>query len=1099
MRDEATAAQVRAATPSASSWVSANAGSGKTRVLTDRVARLLLAGTEPQKILCLTYTKAAAAEMQNRLFRTLGAWSMLDDAALQDALHTLGEPTAIPASQLARARTLFARALETPGGLKIQTIHAFCEALLRRFPLEAGVAPQFTVLEDRQARTLRAEVLDTLANDNPADFTDLARQLPGDDPDALLLEIGKERAGFSGSFDPAPLAKALGAIPEITPAMLAAEVLPPDAEALLRSLVTLLAPRNGADGKAALTLAAALAATDPAMRLDTLESVLLFGASAKSPFAAKIDQFPTKAFRTAHPGLMPALNELMTRAEAARPLRLANAAFVKSAALGRFGRAWLTAYHIAKRDGGLLDFDDLIDRARALLEHPGTAAWVLWRLDGGLDHILVDEAQDTSPAQWRVIEALSEEFFAGAGARDVQRTIFVVGDEKQSIYSFQGADPAEFGAKCDHYERVLTDLGTELQRCDLLYSFRSARPVLQLVDQVFTGPAGEGIARIEHYAHRPDRPGRVELWPFLPKPDRPDESPWDQPVDARPPDDPVEVLARRIAETIAAWLATSRALPGEERPIRPGDVMILVQRRGDLFHAIIRALKRARVPVAGADLLRIGGELAVNDLLAALRFAATPNDDLSLAALLRSPLGGLSERELFELAHPRTGSLWTALRAAPAERWPEVRALLDDLLARADYLRPFELLTRILVRHDGRRRLTARLGAEAEDGIDALIDQAIAYESVEAPSLTGFLHWFDQAEVAVKRRMEEEADQVRVMTVHGAKGLEAPIVILPDTAVRNDGQNPPQVLRLADGQPVWRTRSDEAPPGIADAETARRALVRAENRRLLYVALTRARSWLIVAGAGGTTESASGAGESWHALVAEAMAALDPVREPTPDGDTLSLSLNWTAAAATPGPAAAPAAAPLPDWIARPARPPATPPRPVSPSGLGGAHVLAGEPTGLLTEDAAKARGTALHRLLEHLHGRPAAARPDLAARLLPDAPDLPGLLAEASTVLDAPELAFVFGPTSLAEVDVTAPLDALGGARILGRIDRLLVEPGRVLAIDFKSHRAVPATPDAVPEGILRQMAAYRAALADVFPGRRIETAVLWTGSSAA
>ncbi len=555
------------------------------------------------------------------------------------------------------------------------------------------------------------------------------------------------------------------------------------------------------------------------------------------------------------------------------------------------------------------------------------------------------------------------------------------------------------------------------------------------------------------------------------------------------------MLARRIAETIADWLATGRALPGEDRPIRAGDVMILVQRRGDLFHAIIRALKRARVPVAGADLLRIGGELAVNDLLAALRFAATPNDDLSLAALLRSPLGGLSERELFELAHPRTGSLWTALRAEPAERWPEVRALLDDLLARADYLRPFELLTRILVRHDGRRRLTARLGAEAEDGIDALIDQAIAYESVEAPSLTGFLHWFDQAEVAVKRRMEEEADQVRVMTVHGAKGLEAPIVILPDTAVRNDGQNPPQVLRLADGQPVWRTRSDEAPPGIADAETARRALVRAENRRLLYVALTRARSWLIVAGAGGTTESASGAGESWHALVAEAMAALDPVREPTPDGDTLSLSLNWTAAAATPGPAAAPAAAPLPDWITRPARPPATPPRPVSPSGLGGAHVLAGEPTGLLTEDAAKARGTALHRLLEHLHGRPAAARPDLAARLLPDAPDLPGLLAEASTVLDAPGARLRVRP------------DQPRG----GRCHRTARRPGR--SPHPRPHRPAAGRtrprarhrlqeppgrarhPDAVPEGILRQMAAYRAALAAVFPGRRIETAVLWTG----
>ncbi len=352
---------------------------------------------------------------------------------------------------------------------------------------------------------------------------------------------------------------------------------------------------------------------------------------------------------------MPGLDALMRRVEAARPIRLANAAFARSTALNRFARIWLAAYGRRKQAAGLLDFDDLIDRARALLELPGTAAWVLWRLDGGLDHILVDEAQDTSPAQWRVIEALSAEFFAGAGARDVTRTIFVVGDEKQSIYSFQGADPAEFGAKGAHYRQVLEDLGSELQRCDLLYSFRSARPILALVDAVFRGKAGAGLAgAIAHHAFHPDKPGRVELWPFLPKPEKPDALPWDHPLDARAPDDPVAPPRppHRRRPSPAGSRPAGRC-PARSRAIRPGDVMILVQRRNDLFDAVIRELKRAAVPVAGADLLRIGGELAVNDLLAALRFAATPSDDLSLAALLRSPLGGLSERELFELAHPR--------------------------------------------------------------------------------------------------------------------------------------------------------------------------------------------------------------------------------------------------------------------------------------------------------------------------------------------------------------------------------------------------------------------------------------------------------------
>jgi ATP-dependent helicase/nuclease subunit A len=401
------------------------------------------------------------------------------------------------------------------------------------------------------------------------------------------------------------------------------------------------------------------------------------------------------------------------------------------------------------------------------------------------------------------------------------------------------------------------------------------------------------------------------------------------------------------------------------------------------------------------------------------------------------------------------------------------------------------MLARILVRHDGRRKLAARLGAEAEDGIDALIDQALAYESVEPPSLTGFLAWFDREEVTVKRRTEDTADQVRVMTVHGAKGLEAPIVILPDTAHRSDAQNPPQILRLDTGHAVWKVRAELAPPAFVAAEAARRDLVRKESRRLLYVGLTRAKNWLVVCGAGTETQGANG--ESWHTLVRDALLALGPTREAHPDGDILVLEHNWPAAA--PGERAAPEAPPqLAGWTRRPARAAAAAPRALSPSGLGGAHVLPGEPSFLLTEEEAKARGTAIHRLLEHLHGRPAADRAALAARLLPDVADPGPLLAEAAAVLDDPALAFLFAPGTLAEADVAAPLAELGTARILGRIDRLVVEPTRVLAVDFKSHQAVPGSPEAVPEAILRQMGAYRAALAAIFPGRRVETAVLWT-----
>ena len=1099
--DEATARQIRAAAPDRSSWVAANAGSGKTKVLTSRVARLLLAGTEPQKILCLTYTTAAAAEMQGRLFRTLGDWAMRPDDALRAELRTLGtDPAALDDAALGRARTLFARALETPGGLKIQTIHAFCDALLRRFPLEAGVAPGFRVLDDRAARAMREEVLDAIALDEPRLMAALAAEMSRDDTEPLLRDIGACRDAFAGPLDSDALAASLGLSPGTDLASLHARLTGGAGRALLTEAIRLGAASGVNDRKRADALRLALAEADPVRGLDRLETACL---TQKGTAAA----FPAKGVRAANPAFAADYDALVAAVIDARAQRLAQAVFDRALVLNRFARVWLAALDARKASRALLDFDDMIDRSRRLLADPATAAWVLWKLDGGIDHILVDEAQDTSPVQWEVVEALSNEFYAGEGARDLNRTVFVVGDEKQSIYSFQGADPEAFGSMRHHFERRLEELGEELQRCELIHSFRSAQPILDLVDAVFAGPAGERLdMAVRHVAFRADSPGRVELWPFRPKPEAPEEGQWWEPVDVRGPGDPVAAMAEEVAERIRGWLDDRHLLPGTGRAIRAGDVMILVQRRGPQFHAIIRALKRAGVPVAGADVLRLGGELAVKDLLAALRVAATPEDDLSLAAVLRSPLGGLTEEDLFGLAHGRRGRLLDALRRRPPEAWPGPRAMLEDLRDHADFLRPFELLQRMLVRHDGRRALIARLGAEAEDGIDALLQAAIDYETAEPPTLVGFLDWIDRDEMKVKRRADEGADEVRVMTVHGAKGLEAEIVILPDTGARTEGNRVPQVLRLLDGTPVWRGEMAEMPPAVAEAEAARRSRLQAENMRLLYVALTRARRWLIVCGAGQVPGPESGA---WHPIVATAMERSGAMAGA---GGVQVLAHLWPEAVEGAVPEAAPAAAdpsvPAPD----PAEAPPAGPRPtvapdpvppiVSPSGLGGDHRLpfamgtaAGHAEGGAESEAeARQRGEALHRLLEHLQDTPAAARGALAARLLPGLPDLAPLLAEAGRVLDLPEAEVIFGPGSHAEVDLTAVLPGLGGARILGRIDRLVVGPEQVLAIDFKSNRAIPVTPEAVPEGILRQMGAYRAALARIWPGRAAATAILWT-----
>ncbi|GGH29264.1 DNA helicase/exodeoxyribonuclease V, subunit A [Cribrihabitans marinus] len=1091
-RDDASARQVQAARPDASTWLAANAGSGKTRVLTDRVARLLLDGVDPQRILCLTYTKAAASEMQNRLFRRLGEWAMLDDAALHAALTDLGVPGGIDARRLAQARTLFARAIETPGGLKIQTIHSFCATLLRRFPLEAQVSPQFVEIEDRAAALLRQEIVEEMADGADASLIEAVAGFVTDtDFDKLTRAMTGRREGFDTPLGWADLLR-LFDLPDgfDEPALLGEVFLGGEIE-LLREIGPTLAESGGNNAKAAARLDE-VTAPDLA-GLAILEGVLLTGPGAKEPFAAKIGSFPTKALREgALARKMPQLEALMARVEAARNRRLELAAARKSHALHRFAAVFLPEYARRKQLRGWLDFDDLILKARALLTTPSVAAWVLYRLDGGIDHILVDEAQDTSPAQWDVIERLAQEFTSGQGARaDVERTIFVVGDKKQSIYSFQGADPEAFDRMQREFGRRLSDSGSDLQDLTLEYSFRSSEAILRLVDLVFAGQDGAGFHKeAQHRAFKSDMPGRVDLWPVVEKVAEDEDGDWTDPVDRPGARHHTVILAETVARSIKEMIARGDTVPVDgpdgsaRRPVRPGDIMILVQRRSDLFAEIIRACKSAGLPIAGADRLKVGAELAVKDLAALLSFLATPEDDLSLACALKSPLFGWSERQLFDLAHHRAPGeyLWTALRRHGGNH-ADTLATLRDLRGQTDFLRPYDLIERILTRHDGRRRLLGRLGNEAEDGINALLSQALGYERSDVPSLTGFLSWMQTDDLEIKRQMSGVGDMIRVMTVHGAKGLESPVVILPDTA--KPAPHRDAEILVADGTPLWRVAKDDSPPLISEARAAARQRQEEERLRLLYVALTRAETWLIVAAAG----DLGGAGDSWYDRVA---AGMEPAGATRMENGVLRLEHgDWTAAPVIdlrPNPDRSDS---LPDMFRTPAARPAARPDTLSPSDLGGAKALPGDAG--QDETAALARGTRLHLLLELLPGRAEADWPVIARHGLPDLPETEraALLAEVSAVLSAPDLAAIFAAGALAEVAVSADL---GPRRLHGVIDRLIVSPDRVLAVDFKTNATVPDTPEACPDGLLRQMGAYAQALGQIYPDRRIDTAILWT-----
>ena len=1100
--DAATLAQHQAADPDRTTWLTANAGSGKTSVLTDRVARLLLAGTRPERILCLTYTKAAATEMQNRLLRRLGEWAMLDDAALTAALARMGVDAG---ADLNAARRLFAQAIETPGGLRVQTIHSFCAGVLRRFPLEAGVPHGFAELDDRSAANLRAEVIEQMARDGVPEMGDLLSLQSDSGLDVFL-------AGLR-DHDRAPCPDTLwadcGLPPGFDEAALLAGCFDGDEATLIPALIPLLEQGGTSDRTAAGRLASACWGRAGLPELEVLEKVLLYGADTKAPFSVK--GFPTVALRKGScAALMDRLAALAARVETARPLRTSLSHARRTLALQRFGHAFCTRYAAVKQAGGWLDFDDLIQRTAQLLDSSAMAQWVLFRLDGGIDHILVDEAQDTSPRQWQVIQRLTAEFTAGAGAADRRRTLFVVGDPKQSIYSFQGADIAVFTDRHREFSGDFAAAGDAMQDAALRHSFRSSPAILRLTDAVFAGTAAEGLGDPpQHIAFRDSMPGRVDLWPPVPKPDQADPPPWHQPVDTVAPDAAPRVLADAVARAAAAMIGTPiRLKDGSVRAIRPGDILILVQRRSEVFHDLIRALKKADLPVAGADRLRLGGELAVRDIRAVLSVLATPEDDLSLACALRSPLFGLSEDDLYRLAAPRRGFLIEALRGSDHA---EARAILSDLQGQADFLRPHDLISRLLVRHRGRARLVGRLGPEAEDGIDELLAQALTYESSETPSLTGFLVWLadDQAEIRRQPGAAQDGQGlVRVMTVHGAKGLESPVVILPDCARRRGpGRTQPTILPDSGPPAHWRSTKAQQTRQVAEWVARDERRQREERRRLLYVALTRAESWLIVAAAGDTGTGT----DSWHAMVADGFDGAHGLHETTLPaewgGEIRRLSFgDWPADAPVVGAAAPPPAAPLPDWMR--ADPPvvARPAAPIAATALGGDKVLAGDPSAVdgLDRDAALVAGTRLHLLLEHLPDRDRADWPDVARGVLagaegglPTEPELAALLEEIAALVDAEDLAGVFaahagGATILREVALTAPLP--GERRLSGTVDRLVVAPDRITAIDYKSNAAVPASPDATPAGYLRQMAAYRHALRLIWPGRHVETAILWT-----
>lgn len=1111
-----TSAQSNAAQPHHNVWVSANAGTGKTRVLVDRIARLLLDGAEPQKILCLTFTKTGAAEMSDRISTLLGSWAMMDDVTLQAELHGLtGRDT--DQDLIATARRLFAQVLDVPGGLKIRTIHSFCESLIGRFPIEAKIAPHFSVIEDRTSVELlnntREHILEHTINDPKGDLAPalnlMAELLNEDDFTGLMKNLVSKRARF---YDVLKAYEKLGGRQSAIMQLVGLEDEDTDQAMIIKRILSgpgynepglraaadelLKGAKTSVEKGKKLTAFLALSMEDKILNYQT-QYVPLFLTQAKQPLKKLI----TKGAEQAEETLCTEQSRVVEALEKIRARITADATL----ALFTVGQSMIEGYEHLKKNHAYMDYDDLIQTARTLLNTHSGISWVHFKLDGGIDHILVDESQDTSAAQWDVVKSLAFDFYSGQGRHEDQddkpRTIFAVGDEKQSIYSFQGADPFEFDRMKDYFSARVREADQDFRDVTLNVSFRTVSAIIKIVDRVFAKPdAADGLSfsgqSVAHDTSRKGEAGLVELWPTFKTDKEQEDSPWDAPLDYQNSKSAERQLADKIAGTVQGWLRNKEMLSAENRPIRAGDILILVRRRAKFAETMITSLKKHGIDVAGADRMTLTNQIAVMDLLAVGRFALMPEDNLSLAEVLKSPLIGLNDDALFNLAHKRKGTLWAELCARKNERseYKTAQTKLYDFLARADFTPPYEFFAHLL-QNGGRKALVQRLGLDAQDPIDEFLSLALEYERSHTPSLQGFLHWVSAGGTEIKRDMETSGNEVRVMTVHGAKGLEAPIVFLTDTCKPPDSRSD-SPLQWGKDQPtlLWAPYTDARCQAFAATLDLARLESEREYRRLLYVAMTRARDRLYVTG----FEDSQGRKDGcWYNMVA---AAMDDFGTEISGSDDVSIlryetlqeiPFKNTQQNKTLGTPLA-----LPAWIQD--KPPAeqSPSRPLSPS----APTNDAPPAfGPFTDDQTDRfkRGLIIHKLLEILPGLPFEKRESAARTWL----TRPGhnlrpqqqseILRETMAVLNNPELSQLFNLESMAEVAISG---ILGDRVVSARLDRLSIKDNIVTVVDYKTNRPAPVDVDKVPEAYLQQMATYRALLSKIYKNHHIRCVLLWT-----
>jgi ATP-dependent helicase/nuclease subunit A len=1091
----ASANQAKASDPAASVFVSANAGTGKTKLLTDRVLRLLLSGAPADGILCVTYTRAAAAEMRNRIFKRLADWTIIPAKALRDDLENMGFVTPSQNMRL-RARSLFAKILDNDDGPRVETVHSFCQSILRRFPIEAGVAPHVQLADDDEQSRLKAmaranmlyhpspelaasvlliaeAVSEGRANEIVNDFINRAEGLESPDCLARIESHFRDDLGVVSATNERDV---------------------------LMARLDLIQDEKLRSVSAALQASNSKTQIDRGAKIDVWLAQTGNGRIAKLSFLVDALFSAGKARKILSNAdlreIVPQIDAIQKQViEIVKPLLSGQAAQIcrdRTIALYRFGMAFNQEYNRLKTQRGLLDYNDLIIRTNNLLATSEAAQWVAWKLDNGIQHLLIDEAQDTSPAQWTLLRRLVDEFFDGEEARpyiaseatSLPRTMFAVGDFKQSIYSFQGADPLVMSQNRSELSNRARAIQADFRDVPLSVSFRSASPILDLVNQTIPNLGGIDDFTIHEMA-RSGAGGFVELWPVV----------------KGNHDFGAEIIAaNQLARRVKSWIGNRRLPSGNL--VGAGDILILLRKRGRFFELLLSALQIANVQVAGADRMQLAEQIEIQDLLALGDVVHLPDDDLQLAAVLKSPLFGMSEGQLYELAYDRgKASLMSRLMAHRGADG-DLGKMADQLArwqSRAEYDSVFGFFSFVLV-DGGRQKFRNRLGRAVDESLDHFLNLAQNFALGGGVSLLEFLTIIRSSGGEVKRDMDASGtDEIRIMTIHGAKGLEAPIVILPDMLASRGKSEP--ILPAADGSVYyWLPPSDMARPAfIEQAKQAAAKLRTEESNRLLYVAMTRARDGLVIGGwekpngvrrldgsdydllskAIKTNKTAMKNSDGTVLITAKQTAKIDNKhdKEPKlPPKKTVDDSADWLLCPVT-----------IDDKSSGPIRP-SQPGLDYHPQSFAASAVK----QSVQSRHIALSYGKLAHRLLEQLPATDASLRRDWAVRVSGQSRDVPEDMAESLidkllALIDLPAFAPLFGKDALVEVPINGRLNGIG---IAGQIDRLFIDDERIILADFKTGQP---RENVIPLGYLHQMALYDGLLQKIYPGREIDCWLVW------